>query len=255
MTTVTVTQSPTTVTVTSATTATVMTVSPVASVVNENQATIATTLTQVQSIESPNWIQFNTTGTASTGVGRFWWNDTDGTLDLGLKGGSVVQHIGQGQYIPVKSSTNAGLQKGKVVAFNSSDGQNKLVTYPTAANGDSAETLGIMAETVSGGNKGFCLTFGFLRDIDTNNLVEGEPVWLSGTVAGGLTATKPLAPNRKVLIGYCVRKSATVGSIFVKVDAGSELGGTDSNVQITNPQNGQVLKYYAAGGYWRNENP
>lgn len=251
MTTVTITKNPTTVSVTSATTATVTTVSPVASVINENQATIATTLTNVNSIESPAWIQWNTTAVASTGVGRVWWNNTDGTLDLGMKGGQVTQQLGMEQYVRVKSATNSGLLEGKVVAFNSSDGTNKLVTYPTASNGDSFETLGVMTETVTGGTSGFCTTFGLVRGINTDHLVEGEPIWLSSTEPGGMTAVKPVAPNRKVLVGYCVRKQKSNGAIFVKVLAGSELGTTDSNVNITDPQEGDILVYRS--GVWVNE--
>lgn len=251
MTTVTVTTSTAVVEVTSPQAATVDVQGAATAVINENQATLATTLVDVQSIGDPAWIQFNTTAVASTGVGRLWWNDTDGTLDLGMKGGAVTQQIGQEQYVRVKSATNAGLLEGKVVAFNSSDGNNKLVTYPTAANGDSFETLGVMTETVTGGTSGFCTTFGLVRGLNTNHLVEGEPIWLSPTEPGGMTATKPNAPNRKVLIGYCVRKQQSNGVIFVKVSAGSELGTTDSNVQITDPQEGDVLVYRS--GVWVNE--
>jgi hypothetical protein len=53
-------------------------------------------------------------------------------------------------------------------------------------------------------------------------------------------------------MGFCVRKNQNNGVIFVNIQNGYELDELH-NVKITNPQNGQVLKYYAAGGYWRNE--
>lgn len=237
--------------VTSASSATVNVVGAATVDLRQDQATIVSNLDQVNTISTPAWIQWNTTATVTPAVGRVWWNDTDGTFDIGMKGGAVTQQVGMEQYVRVKSATNAGLLEGKVVAFNSSDGINKLVTYPTAANGDSFETLGVMTETVTGGNSGLCTTFGLVRGLNTNHLVEGEPIWLSPTEPGGMTATKPSAPNRKVLIGYCVRKQQSNGSIFVKVSAGSELGTTDSNVNITNPQEGDVLVYRS--GVWVNE--
>lgn len=240
---------------TSATSATVEAVGAASATVFTERATITSALQQVDTIGDPSWIQMNTSAVVTGAPGRLAWNDTDGTLDIYMKGGPVTQQVGMEQYVRVKSSTNAGLLEGKVVAFNSSDGINKLVTYPTAANGDSFETLGIMTETVTGGNSGLCTTFGLVRGLNTNNLVEGEPVWLSPTEPGGMTAVKPSAPNRKVLIGFCIRKQQSNGSIFVNVSAGSELGGTDSNVQITNPQHGDVLRYNSVTKIWENGQP
>ena len=95
MTTVTVTTSTAVVTATSPVSATVNVVGAATATVNQNQANIVSDLQQVQTLGSPTWIQFNTTGTATPAVGRLWWNDTDGTLDLGMKGGNVTQQIGQ----------------------------------------------------------------------------------------------------------------------------------------------------------------
>lgn len=251
MTDVTVTVSTAVVNVTSAATSTVTTSGAATADVFTERATITSALQQVDTIGDPTWIQFNTTGTPTPGVGRMSWNDTDGTLEFQMKGGNVTQQIGMEQYVRVKSATNGGLLDGKVVALVGSSGENKLVSYPTAVNGNSSETLGVMTETVTGGNTGLCTTFGLVRGLNTDDLVEGGLVWLSPTVPGGLTATKPVAPNRKVLIGYCIRKQQNNGVIFVNVDVGSELGATDSNVTITNPQNGDVLVYRS--GVWVNE--
>lgn len=251
MTTVTVTTSTAVVTALSPVSAIVNVVGAATATVNQNQANIVSDLQQVQTIGEPTWIQFNTTGTATPNVGRIHWNDTDGTLEFQMKGGQVTQQIGMEQYVRVKSSTNTGLVEGKIVAVIGSSGENKLVSYPLASNGNSAETLGLMTETVTGGNTGLCTTFGLVRGLNTDSLVEGQPVWLSATEPGGLTATKPAAPNRKVLIGYCLRKQQSNGVIFVNVNVGSELGGTDSNVQITDPQEGDILVYRS--GVWVNE--
>ena len=43
------------------------------------------------------------------------------------------------------------------------------------------------------------------------------------------------------------------GSMYVKIFPGSQLGGTDQNVQLTTPiSDGSLLQYYSGGGYWRN---
>lgn len=93
-----------------------------------------------------------------------------------------------------------------------------------------------------------------MRDIDTSSLTEGGAVWLSPSVAGGMTDVKPSAPNHLVLVGYCIRSHPTLGSIYVKPQNGYELDELH-NVKITNPQDGQVLKYSASLGVWINANP
>lgn len=201
-------------------------------------------------------LQFDTTNPASTlGVGEMRWNDTEGTLEFVLKGGNVTLQIGQEQVTLVKHADNSGLVNGKVVYIVGSDGTNKTVRY-AQANGEvgSSTTFGVMTEDASGGNKAFCNTFGLVRDIDTSALTEGAIVWLSPTVAGGMTTTKPQAPDHLVQIGYCVRSHANNGSIFVSIKNGYELEELH-NVKITNPQDGQVLKYNAALACWVNSAP
>lgn len=199
---------------------------------------------------------FDTAAPATTlGVGEMRWNDTDGTLEFVLKGGNVTLQIGQEQVTLVKADDNNGLLEGKVVYIAGSDGSNKTATY-AQANGElsSTTTFGVMTETATGGNKAFCTTFGMVRDINTSALTEGAVVWLSPSVAGGMTTTKPVAPDHLVQIGYCVRQHANNGSIFVSVKNGYELNELH-NVKITNPQDGQVLKYQAATGLWINAAP
>lgn len=207
--------------------------------------------------EPTNSVAFDTTPdtTRALGVGELRWNDTDGTLEFVLKGGNVTLQIGQEQVTLVKAADNNGLTEGAVVYIAGSDGSNKTATY-AQANGEivSSTTFGVMTETATGGAKAFCTTFGMVRNINTSALTEGAIVWLSPTVAGGMTTTKPVAPNHLVQIGYCVRSHATQGSVFVSVKNGYELEELH-NVKITNPQDGQVLKYQASTGLWINAAP
>lgn len=206
--------------------------------------------------EPTNSVAFDTTPdtTRPLGIGELRWNDTDGTLEFVLKGGNVTLQIGQEQVTLVKPVTG-DLLEGKVVYIAGSDGGNKTAAY-AQANGEvaSSTTFGVMTETAAGGNKAFCTTFGMVRSIDTSALTEGAIVWLSPSVAGGMTTTKPTAPNHLVQIGYCVRSHANQGSVFVSVKNGYELEELH-NVKITNPQDGQVLKYQASTGLWINAAP
>ena len=148
----------------------------------------------------------------ASGLGQLAWNDTTGTLEFILKGGNVPLSIGQENVTLVKHADNTGLTKGKVVYVAGSDGSNKTVRYAQAnAESTSSKTFGVMAEAVSGGNKGFACTQGIVSDINTSTLTEGAAVYVSPTTAGDLTTTKPSAPNHMVLVGFCVRSHAVNG--------------------------------------------
>jgi len=202
------------------------------------------------SIDTVPRLIFYSDQTYSGGVGAMRWNSDDGTLDLGLKGGNVTLQLGQELVQPVKHATNGGLDNGKVVYIVGSSGDNKTVLYARANDeATSANTLGLMTETVTGGNKGFCTTFGLVRNINTSNLTEGGAVWLSKDTAGAMTAVRPEAPNNGVFIGFCVRKHASTGVVFVNVQNGYELEELH-NVYAPSPTNGQVLTYVSGNSRW-----
>jgi len=183
---------------------------------------------------------------------RIKWNDTDGTLDVGLKGGVVNLSVGLGQLALAKEASNGGITKGKAYYFSSSNGSNKLVAKAIASNMAQTELIiGVAAESSSGGTKAFICTFGLVRDIDTNHLTEGGLVYLSAATAGDLTATMPSAPNFVARIGYCIRKSATVGAIFVDVNAGTHLEYLH-DVKLSSLADKQYLRYNGTSTLWEN---
>lgn len=203
-------------------------------------------------IDTLDRLSFATSPTLPGGVGTIRWNDTDGTIEVGMKGGNVTQQIGQEQLVLVKHADNSGLANGNVVYVVGSDGANKTVRLARAdAESTSANTFGVMTEAATGGNKAFCTTFGLVRDLNTSALTEGAMVWLSSTTAGAMTTTRPTAPNHAVQIGFCIRSHATQGIIFVSVQNGYELGELH-DVTITSPANNQILQYNSAGSQWVN---
>lgn len=194
-------------------------------------------------IDTLDRVTFATSPTLPGGVGTVRWNDTDGTIEVGMKGGNVTQQVGQEQLVLVKHADNSGLANGNVVYVVGSDGTNKTVRLARAdAESTSANTFGVMTEAATGGNKAFCTTFGLVRDLNTSALTEGAMVWLSDATAGAMTTTRPTAPNHAVQIGFCIRSHATQGVIFVSVQNGYELGELH-DVSVTGQATGQALIY------------
>ena len=206
-------------------------------------------------------LELDQTPTGTAGIAVMRWNDADGTADLGLKGGNVTLQIGQEQVTRVVNKTGVNLLEANYQAVRVDGAQgNRLKVALAQANNDanSADTLGLVTETINNNQEGFVTVSGLVRNINTTGSIQtetwldGDVLYLSGTVAGQITNIKPAAPIHTVIMGYVVRAHATQGQIYVKVDNGYELDELH-NVAITTPLNNQVLQYETATSLWKNK--
>lgn len=170
------------------------------------------------------------------------WNDEAGTYEFVLKGGNVTLQIGQEQNVRVKNDTGATLTNGTVVYPTGSDGVNKTVAKAQAnSEATSTQTFGVLTEDIANGQKGFVTTFGLVHDLDTSALTEGQAVWLSPDVAGGLTSVKPSARTRTNL---------AINPSFELNTNGWIAGGTTiSRDTVTYYSGTASIKVVAAGQY------
>ena len=197
-------------------------------------------------------IDLNTAYSGSSAVGRLSWNDTDGTLDIGLKGGNVVLQVGQEMNQRVTNVTGSTLLNGRAVYINGAQGNRATVTYSSAATeATSSKTLGILTEDIANNQSGFVTTEGFVRNIDTSTYIEGAALWLSAAGSGQITTTRPTAPNHGVFLGYCVKQHQSSGIIYVKVQNGYELNELH-DVLFSNLANYDVLMYDSTTSLWKN---
>lgn len=204
-------------------------------------------------ISSPDFIQFDTAASVTPATGRLFFNDGEGGLSYTLKGGNVIQEVGQSQQVLVYNGTGATLTKGQVVYSNGAQGQRPTVALALAT-GDatSARTLGIVAETIANGAEGWITTLGIVENIDTAAFTAGAQLYLSGTTAGGLTATKPYAPIHMVYVARCIKSHATSGRLFVTVQNGYEMDELH-NVSAQTPSNNDGLFYNTSTSLWENK--
>jgi len=205
----------------------------------------------------------NTPTNVPTSAGSLNWNDTDGTLDLKLKGGNVTLQIGQEQVTRVvnKTATNITLLEAnyQAVRITGAQGQRLKVDLALATTDVlSAETIGLVTETIANNQEGFITTSGLVRGINTTGSLQGETwadgdiLYLSGTTAGRITNIKPTAPTHLIVIGYVVYSHGVNGSIYVKVDNGYELEELH-NVLITTPSDNNLLAYESSTSLWKNK--
>ena len=155
-------------------------------------------------------------------------------------------------YVTVRNSTGSPLLKGSIVYVSGSNGNHVQVSLAQAI-GDitSARTIGWVADTIPNNTEGLIMVEGYLEGLNTQGITAGAQLYLSPTVPGGFTQTKPVAPDHMVYVGVAVKISAGDGHVYVKVQNGYELDELHS-VKITNPVNNQVLTYDSATDLWVN---
>lgn len=214
-------------------------------------ATPTGAVTGIDSIATPDYIDFDTTAAPAAAVGRLAWDSGDGTLTVGLAGGNVSLQIGQENIVKVYNGSGSTIDKGKVVAVSGAQGQRPSIVLADADTEPlSAATLGITTESIANGAEGYVCTFGLVRGFDTSAFTAGNPIYLSQT-AGSFTATRPSAPAHTVFLGWVVKVNASSGEVFVHISNGWELDELH-NVLISSPTDGQALTYDQTAGVWKN---
>jgi hypothetical protein len=213
-----------------------------------------------------NYVQFNTGATETSLPGKLKWNDVDGTLDLGLKGGNVTLQVGQETLIRVVNKTSGNLLESqykcvrvRTQAEGGAAGQRLAVVLAQAdSKANHSGVLGLVTENINNNQEGFITTFGYVRDIDTRGTLQGEDwndgdvLYLSETVAGGLTNIEPT--NHPVQVGYVVYAHQNNGKIFVRVSEGVDELHELHDVSIsTGVTNSQTLSYNSTLGIWENQ--
>lgn len=166
----------------------------------------------------------NTPTNVPTTAGSVYWNDTDGTLNIVLKGGQTISRVGETQHIRALNNTGAQIARGKVVYVVGAQGQRLTIALADADTEIlSKDTIGFTAEAIADGAEGFVIVQGVINNISTTGMTDGATVYLSQT-AGSYTTTPPADPAHLVILGFIVNGgSGGAGSIYVKVDNGYEL--------------------------------
>jgi len=173
----------------------------------------------------------------------------DGTVDY-----ATIWTDNSAETLTVRATNKTGstLNKGAVVRINGAQGQRPTIALAQGNSGASADgVIGILLATLANNASGLVCTAGLAKRLDTSAYTEGVKLFLSPTVAGGLTPTRPSAPDHAVAVGIVSHSSATTGSIEVNVVVGDHLEWLH-DVLITTPTNGQVLKYDSATSLWVN---
>lgn len=207
-------------------------------------------------ITNVNYIDFDLINGVAAAEGRMVWNDTDGTINIGLKGGQVNLQVGQEQVLRGKNASGSQIEDGQCVRISGASGTNPEFGLSDADTPANAGTIGMATEPISNNALGYVTTFGLVRGIDTTGTDESESwssadrLYVSNT-AGALTNVAPTGNERVIFVGIVVRSHATEGIVFVSpinVSYLQELSG----VVVSNVADRDILRYSSGTSTWIN---
>lgn len=194
------------------------------------------------------------TARSNLGLGTFVQSITSTDGSVVVTGTSTVDlnvAAAANMVVQVRNATGSTLAKGTVVYITGATGQLPTVSKAQAnTDATSAQTLGLISADLPNNTNGSVVVIGTVTDLDTSAYTDGQQLYLSGSVAGGLTATKPSAPTHLVYVAVVEHAHPTQGQLFVKVQNGYELDELH-DVQITSPQTGFTLIYDPSTSLWK----
>ena len=198
----------------------------------------------------------NVTGLQTALDGKFP-NPTGDTTQYIAGNGSLVAFPIAGQagtlVRQVRNETGTTLTKGSVVYITGASGNKPLVTRAIAtSDATSAQTFGVVQADITTNQNGYVVVRGDLDGLNTSAYPEGSQLYLSGSVAGSYTTTKPVAPLHLVYIGVVTRQHTNQGQIEIAIQNGYELDELH-DVLITSKADNQIIVYEQASNLWKNK--
>lgn len=145
-----------------------------------------------------------TINTSATGIdfnpgvvgdgGELSWNEEERTLDLVTGTNNVIVQVGQEVVLFARNNSGADMADGQVVQVSGSQGNKPTVSLAQANTVANARgVIGVVTEPIPNNSNGFISIVGKVRDLvlDDGTYTEGDLVYLSSTVAGAFTLTRP----------------------------------------------------------------
>lgn len=211
-----------------------------------------------------DYIDLPEDGPHVTQARRVQWNQDDGTMDVGLYGGSVLQ-VGQEMMYYAKNTSGSLIANGTPVMFTGTVGSSGKLTFgPAVADGSvlADYMMGVATQDIADNAFGYVTNFGLVRGFNTTGAPYGE-VWTDGDLLyfdpatpGTWTNVQPQAPNIDVPVAVVVNAgSGGSGSIFVRMTVAESLARLqDVYINGTGtPNDFDVLLYDATQSRWENK--
>ena len=201
-------------------------------------------------VSTLNTMTFNTSPTlGSFQAGTLYYDNTHMTFSAQIDNG-ITLNLGEMTMIYSYNGTGSSIPIGSVVYVNGVHGIFPTVALAQANATVTANAIGMTAEAIANGSTGCVVVRGTVSGLNTSGLTPGATLYLSPTVAGGITNTQPMDPTQFIVnLGYAIVQDPSVGTIYIQSILHTRLSDL-LDVSIASPSVGQMLTYN--GAQWVN---
>lgn len=121
-------------------------------------------------------------------------------------------------YVTARNNTGSTITKGSVVYVSGALGQNPTIDLAKADAEATSYDIGVAAFDIPNNTnvQNNVITNGLITGLDTSSFTDGDIIYLSPSVSGGLTNITPISPYFSQVVGYVLHSHNTQGKILVK---------------------------------------
>jgi hypothetical protein len=181
--------------------------------------------------------------------GRMWYDNQYHNMDYYTEDSGFRAQLCKELIIGVHNPYPTQLDRLTVVYVSGSTGNRPSVYKALAdATGTKSKIIGVVRSNIASGSNGYMLTRGVMHRSNMATYDVGQALWLSPTVDGAMTTTKPEQPYQSVLVGYCSETGAQ-GSFVCAIQEypipANAYAGITSDIILTNNLSGSI--YVSSG--------
>jgi predicted RecA/RadA family phage recombinase len=151
----------------------------------------------------------------------------------------------------VYNGSGSTINRGSIVSFVGGDGSYPIVEKAVSSSIHDSDVIGVALDNILNGEYGSIVVNGILDGFNTNDFNVGDKLYLSSVIDGAITNIVPTAPNHAIFIGFCIKKDAVDGAIYINLNTGTHLDLLH-DVSINLPSSGDVL-FFNENNTWVNK--
>lgn len=152
--------------------------------------------------------------------GTVYWDASDHCLAVLNDEADTTLQVGQELILRVRNETGVSITNGQVVYISGveSGGESRpLISLAQADAEATSQAIGVATHDIENNTYGYVASYGLVRELNTASFSAGDELFLSETVAGAYTNTRPTSPNFAKAVGYVIVSDASVGVIIVAI--------------------------------------
>lgn len=173
----------------------------------------------------------STPATPAAGNFRLYGLTTQGhTRPAYLDDDGIEMVLGRDNFLIVRNTSGSPMTKGQVVYVTGSTGNVPNVALAKADSLTTLPAVGVLHADLADNAYGHALKLALLVNFNTSAFSAGDRVYVSATVAGAMTATRPVSPLFAQRVGSVLVSGVGNGSLQVSI--APFIGGEESGTTV-----------------------